>query len=41
MQFLPGVAEAIAFLQRAGFLVILVGNQRCVAKGWLTSAHIN
>jgi len=39
MQFLPGVAEAITFLQPAGFLVIVVGNQRSVAKGLLTSTE--
>jgi D-glycero-D-manno-heptose 1,7-bisphosphate phosphatase len=36
MQFLPGVAEAIALLIGAGFCVIVVSNQRCVAKGLLT-----
>ena len=38
MQFLPGVAEAIALLNRAGFCVIVVTNQRCVAKGLMTAA---
>jgi len=33
VQFLPEVAKAIALLNRAGFLVIVVSNQRCVAKG--------
>lgn len=32
VQFLPEVARAIALLNRAGFLVIVVSNQRCVAK---------
>jgi len=36
MQFLPGVAEGIALLIGAGFCVIVVSNQRCVAKGLLT-----
>ncbi len=36
MQFLPGVAEAIALLTGASFCVIVVSNQRCVAKGLLT-----
>jgi len=36
MQFLPHVAEAIGRLNRAGYLVIVVSNQRCVAKGLLT-----
>jgi D-glycero-D-manno-heptose 1,7-bisphosphate phosphatase len=41
MQFLSGVAEAISFLQPAGFLVIVVGNRRCVAKGLLTSTDLD
>lgn len=36
MLFLPGAAEAIFLLHRAGFRVIVVSNQRCVAKGLLT-----
>jgi D-glycero-D-manno-heptose 1,7-bisphosphate phosphatase len=36
MQILPGVSEAIALLNQAGFLVIVVSNQRCVAKGLIT-----
>lgn len=35
-QFLPGIADAIAVLKSAGFLVIVVTNQRCVAKGLAT-----
>jgi len=35
-QFLPGVAEAIALLNKANFSVFAVTNQRCVAKGLLT-----
>ena len=38
MHFLSGVAQGIALLNQAGFLVVLVSNQRCVAKG-LISAH--
>jgi len=38
MHFLPGVAEAIALLNHASFRVIVVSNQRCVAKGIL-AAH--
>lgn len=34
--FLPGVIEAIARLNKAGFCVVIVTNQRCVAKGLLT-----
>jgi D-glycero-D-manno-heptose 1,7-bisphosphate phosphatase len=40
MQFLPGVAEAIGLLNRAGFLVIVITNQRCVAKGLITPAEL-
>jgi D-glycero-D-manno-heptose 1,7-bisphosphate phosphatase len=40
-QFLPGVAQAITLLRRAGFQVIVVSNQRCVAKGLLTSAELH
>ena len=35
-QFLPGVAEAIASLNQTQFLVIVVSNQRGVAKGCMT-----
>lgn len=35
-QFLPRVAEAIALLNQARFSVIVISNQRCVAKGLLT-----
>lgn len=41
MQLLPGVIEAIALLNRAGFLVIVVTNQRCVAKGLVTTAELD
>src|SRR5438552_16439278 len=33
MHLLPDAARAIALLNRAGFRVIVVSNQRCVAKG--------
>ena len=36
MHFLPGVAQAVAVLNRDGFKVIIVSNQRCVAKGLLS-----
>jgi D-glycero-D-manno-heptose 1,7-bisphosphate phosphatase len=36
MYVLPGVAEAIRLLNTSGFLVIVVTNQRCVAKGLIT-----
>jgi D-glycero-D-manno-heptose 1,7-bisphosphate phosphatase len=41
MEILPGVAEAIALLNQAGFLVIVVSNQRCVAKGLITTAELD
>jgi len=37
---LPGVAEGIALLNRAAFLVIVVTNQRCVAKGLMSAAEL-
>jgi D-glycero-D-manno-heptose 1,7-bisphosphate phosphatase len=40
LKFLPGVAEAIGLLNRSGFLVIMVTNQRCVAKGITTLAEV-
>ena len=33
MYFFPGVSEAISQLNQAGHLVVVVTNQRCVAKG--------
>jgi D-glycero-D-manno-heptose 1,7-bisphosphate phosphatase len=39
-EFLPRVAEAIALLNRALFSVIIVSNQRGVAKGLLTSEEL-
>lgn len=39
-QFLPRAAEGIALLNQAGFSVIVVSNQRCVAKGLLTVAGL-
>ena len=40
-QFLPGVVEAIVLLKEAGFRIIVVTNQRCVAKGLLTAADLD
>ena len=37
MEILPGVGEAIALLNRAGFRVIVVTNQRCIAKKLITT----
>jgi len=33
VKFLPGVADAIVQLNQAGLQVIIISNQRCVAKG--------
>src|ERR1700737_217915 len=38
--FLPGAAEGISLLNRAGWRVIVVSNQRCVAKGLLTTNEL-
>lgn len=40
VEFLPGVAAAIALLNKAGFRVIVVSNQRCVAKGLVTLGEV-
>jgi D-glycero-D-manno-heptose 1,7-bisphosphate phosphatase len=37
---LPGVVEGIAQLNRAGFDVIVVTNQRCIAKGLMTVSDL-
>jgi len=41
MHIIPGVVEAIALLNRAGFRVIVVSNQRCVAKGLVTTNELD
>ena len=40
MEILPGVAEAISLLNRSGFLVVVVTNQRAIAKGLITVAQL-
>ncbi len=40
LQILPGVSEAIIQLTEAGFCVLAVSNQRCVAKGLLTTREL-
>jgi D-glycero-D-manno-heptose 1,7-bisphosphate phosphatase len=40
MEFLPGAREAVRLLNRAGYFVIVVTNQRCVAKGLITTAEL-
>jgi D-glycero-D-manno-heptose 1,7-bisphosphate phosphatase len=37
---LPGVAVGVALLNRAGFTVIVVTNQRCIAKGLMTVVEL-
>ena len=37
---MPGVASAIGLLNKAGFRAIVVSNQRCVAKGLVTSDQV-
>lgn len=41
MEILPGVPLAISLLNEAGYSVIVVTNQRCIAKGLVTDAEIN
>lgn len=40
VQFLPGVAEAVKYFREAGFLVLLVSNQRAIAKGLITHEEL-
>lgn len=40
IEILPGVCQAIAWLNRVGFKVIVVTNQRGVAKGHITIAQL-
>jgi D-glycero-D-manno-heptose 1,7-bisphosphate phosphatase len=40
MEILPGVPEAVTQLNRAGFRVIVVTNQRAVAKGLITDQNL-
>jgi D-glycero-D-manno-heptose 1,7-bisphosphate phosphatase len=37
---LPGVAESISLLNRSGFRVIVITNQRCVARQQITEAAL-
>ena len=39
-EFLPRVAEAIEVLNRADFSVVIVSNQRCVARGLITTEDL-
>jgi histidinol-phosphate phosphatase family protein len=40
IEFLAGAADGIALLRRGGFRIIVVTNQRCVAKGLLTISEL-
>jgi D-glycero-D-manno-heptose 1,7-bisphosphate phosphatase len=40
MEFLPGAREAIRSLNQAGYFVVIVSNQRCVAKGLITTSEL-
>jgi D-glycero-D-manno-heptose 1,7-bisphosphate phosphatase len=40
LDLLPGAAQGISLLNRFGFLVIVVTNQRCVAKGLLSAGEL-
>lgn len=40
MEILPGVPDAIALLTQAGYCVLAVSNQRCVAKGLLKVSEL-
>ena len=40
MEFCPGASEAICLLNRAGFFVVIVTNQACVARGFMTAAEL-
>ena len=40
VEFLPGVEEAIALLNESGFQVMVVTNQRCIAKGLISAEEM-
>jgi D-glycero-D-manno-heptose 1,7-bisphosphate phosphatase len=41
MELLPGAAEGLGHLQRAGFGLIVVSNQAPVARGWIDEAELD
>lgn len=41
MEFLAGASEAIHLLNEAGYFVVVVSNQRCVAKGLITNSELD
>jgi D-glycero-D-manno-heptose 1,7-bisphosphate phosphatase len=40
VEFLPGGTEAVGLIRQAGFLVIVVSNQRAVAKGLISELEL-
>ncbi len=40
MQILPGAQKAVRLLNQAGYFVVVVSNQRCVAKGLITMSEL-
>jgi D-glycero-D-manno-heptose 1,7-bisphosphate phosphatase len=40
MEFLPGAPEGVRLLNHAGYFVVVVSNQRCVAKGLITTTEL-
>ncbi len=40
MEFCPGASEAVCLLNRAGFFVVIVTNQACVARGFMTAVEL-
>ena len=40
-RFLPGVSRAIARLNREGYKVVVMTNQRCIGRGLATAAQID
>jgi D-glycero-D-manno-heptose 1,7-bisphosphate phosphatase len=40
LELLPRTREAVRLLNQAGFLVVVVSNQRCVAKGCITASEL-
>jgi D-glycero-D-manno-heptose 1,7-bisphosphate phosphatase len=41
LELLPGAAEAIAELNRAGIEIVVASNQQCVGKGLLSAADLD
>jgi D-glycero-D-manno-heptose 1,7-bisphosphate phosphatase len=41
IEFLPGVHEAVRLFNQSGFFVVVASNQRCVAKGLITTDELD